>query len=95
MYWAYFMSLSLLYYSMKVAMGDPVCGETFGTPTYNDCEELATELIGGWPGEEPRPDRCLHLFTVPDAIIPSWVSLNTHNRRVTLPKFASEGQSGS
>ncbi|CAD6563513.1 MAG: hypothetical protein ASARMPRED_000002 [Alectoria sarmentosa] len=76
-------------------MGDPVCGEIFGSPTYNDCEELATELSGGWPGEEPRPDRRLHLFTVPDAVIPSWVSPHPRNRRVILPQFASEGTTRS
>ena len=80
---------------MGLAMGDPICSEVFGNPTYNDCEELATELNGGWPGEEPRPDLRLHLFTVPDVVIPSWVTPHSRNRRVTLPKFASEGESGS
>ena len=93
MYWGYFSYLGLVYYLMESAMGNTICSEIFGSPTYNDCEELATELSGGWPGEEPRPDQRLHLFTVPDAVIPSWVSPHPRNRRVILPQFASEGQS--
>ena len=93
MYWGYFSYLGLVYYLMESATGDTVCSEIFGSPTYNDCEELATELSGGWPGEEPRPDRRLHLFTVPDAVIPSWVSPHPRNRKVILPQFASEGWS--
>lgn len=90
----YIACLGLLYYFMKLAIGDPICNEVFGKPTYNDCEELATELSGGWPGDNPRPDRRLHLFAVPDAEIPSWVSPHPRNRRVTLPQFASEGEAG-
>lgn len=90
MYGTYFPCLSLLYHLMCVAMGNPTCSEVFGNPTYNDCEELATELSGGWPDEEPRPDRHLHPFTVPGAVIPSWVSPHPRNRRVTLPRLASE-----
>lgn len=91
MYGAFFVYFSLTYYIMILVIGDPICNDYFGRPTYNDCEELATELSGGWPGEEPRPDRRLHLFSVPDAVIPSWVTPHSRNRRVTLPKLATEG----
>ncbi len=95
MYRVYRVCLTLLYCLMEVAIGDPICSEIFGNPVYNDCEELATELWDGWPGERPRPDRILHLFTVPGAEIPSWVTPHSRNRRVNLPRFASEGQSDS
>ena len=92
MYGPHFLCISLVYFLTELARGDPICNEYFGSPTYNDCEELATELSGGWPGEKPRPDRALHLFAVPEAVIPSWVSPHPRNRRVTVPKVVSEGQ---
>lgn len=47
MYGAYLVYFGLLYHLMEIVKGDPICSEVFGSPNYNDCEELATELYDG------------------------------------------------
>ena len=88
---AFFVALHLLYSLFRLVVGHPVCGEIFGRPSYSDCEELATDLDTGWPGDEPRPDRRMHFFSVLDAEILSWVSPHPRYQRIYLPKFAQQG----
>lgn len=83
--------LSLLLVGLATA--DPICSHIFGRPSYNDCEELATELTYGWPSDIYKGVKRLNLFSLPGAEIPSWVGRRSRYHHVNLPRFAGHSES--
>ena len=73
---------------------DPICSSIFGNPSFRDCHLLGLELMNGWPTSsevQPDRDRRLHLFSLPTADVPSWVSPRAQVQRVDLPRFGWQG----
>lgn len=73
---------------------DPICSSIFGSPNPNDCEDLAIDLLHGWPGEkeEKAGYGIRHVFALPGSRIPSWIGAHASYRDVVLPKFAEHGK---
>ncbi len=84
----------LVFFLTTLAAADPICSSIFGKPSYNDCEDLATELWSSWPGDSIHPplDVGTQFFSLPGAEVPQWARRYSRARRVELPKFAGHGK---
>ncbi len=88
-YYAVVIPFLLLTSICLAAAEEPRCDLDYGSPSYNDCRDLALQLWDGWPGN--FGDNREHLFSVRGATIPGWAPAIIS--RKYLPIFAIQGQS--